>query len=388
MQEKFKNLKLGFVFLISSFLPGVTFAAFPAENLLQDVSSDVSESGLTVRFEFDKPVLKPGKPVFDSKSVRLEVSKASVRPTKRFYYTGDSRVPQIYVSQVNGDSLSLQFVLGEKLPNLRENFQVEDQGKSLVFHIFKREEDVLSEFLARAKSKVDLPEEEEEPIPSLPDENVLTNAPGLLEENHQAFTLDKVAVESPEPLEPAEQNMASTPSIRFEENKDRRSEGPLDLVSVTVKTFSMFALVLALMFLIFYLFKKFVLKNSIFGGNEKFVRVLGTGFLGPKKNIVLVEVAGEILVLGISNDNITLLTHIQDPEKIEKIKANGKEANAGKFWKPPKTDDPEPQIQSSAMRGAFSNYLKQFSSPPTEKEKTVEEVTDMIRKNLGKLKTL
>ena len=77
----------------------------------------------------------------------------------------------------------------------------------------------------------------------------------------------------------------------------------------------MLFLVVAFMLLLFYLFKKFVLKNTPFGGSGKLVQVLGTGFLGPRNNIALVEVAGDVLVLGISNDNITLLNHIEDEEK-------------------------------------------------------------------------
>ena len=73
------------------------------------------------------------------------------------------------------------------------------------------------------------------------------------------------------------------------------------------------------MFLVFFGFKKYVLKNTVFGGGNKLVHVLGTWFLGPKKNIVLVEVAGEVLVLGISQENITLLNSFTSEEKIEEI---------------------------------------------------------------------
>lgn len=360
------------------------------QNFLQNVSSELSEGKLTVRFEFDKPVLNTGIPVFGRTFVRVKVPQAFVRPAKRFYYTGDSRVPQIFVSQLDSGLLRLQFVLGEQLPDLRENFQVEDQGRSLVFHFFKKEEDVLSEFLTRAANRVDPPDVQKETTPPVPEKRTTRSVPNLLEANSTGFILDKVAAESPVPIESSEPKIPSAPTLRFEESKERNPEGPLDPVTITVKTFTMFALVLALMFLIFYLFKKFVLKNTMFGGNEKFVRVLGTGFLGPKKSIVLVEVVGEILVLGMANDNISLLTHIQDKEKIEKIKATGKESNGTKFWSPQKGNDSAPETPSepAKRKSEFANYLKQFSGASSEKEKSVEEVTDLIRKNLGKLKTL
>jgi flagellar biosynthetic protein FliO len=388
MPEKNKKIKWIFFLMILFFLAEAGSANASGQNFLQNVSSKLSEGKLTVRFEFTEPVLNTGKPVFDRTFVRVKVPRAFVRPAKRFYYTGDSRVPQIFVSQLDPGSLQLQFVLGEQLPNLRDNFQVEDQGRSLVFHFFKKEEDILSEFLTRAASRVDPPNVQEETTLPAPDERTAQNVPNLLEENSTGFILEKVAAESSIPINSPEQKIPSTPPLRFEENKERDTGGPMDPVSITVKTFTMFALVLALMFLVFYLFKKFVLKNTIFGGNEKFVRVLGTGFLGPKKNIVLVEVVGEILVLGTSNDNISLLTHIQDKEKIEKIKASGKEMNARKFWNVQKGNGsvPEPLNEPTKQQSEFANYLKQFSGATSEKEKSVEEVSELIRKNLGKLK--
>jgi len=390
MQEKNKRIK-GIFFLMILFFPVKAWSLNSAsQNFLQDVSSELSDGRLTVRFEFSEPVLNTGKPVFDKTFVRVNVPRAVVRPAKRFYYTGDSRIPQIFVSQLDSGSLQLQFVLGERLPGLNENFQVEDLGRSLVFHFFKKEADVLSKFLARAASSVEPPNVQEETTPSAPDKSAASGLPDLLKESDKGFVLDRVSAASQAPVTSSEQKTASPPFLNFERNKKDGSEGPLDPVSVTVKTFSMFALVLALMFLVFYLFKKFVLKNTVYGGNEKFVRVLGTGFLGPKKNIILVEVVGEILVLGTSNDHISLLTHIQDKEKIEKIKAAGKEIGAGKFWNPKKGNDAAPESLHNPAQpaGEFASYLKQFSGTPSEKEKSVEEVTDLIRKKLGKIKTL
>jgi flagellar biosynthetic protein FliO len=388
MQEKGKGIKWVFFLMILFFLPEAGSANSSGQNILQDVSSELSEGKLTVRFEFNEPVLNTGKPVFDRTFVRVNVPGALVRPAKRFYYTGDTRVPQIFVSQLDSGDLQLQFVLGEQLPKLRDNFQVEDRGKTLVFHFFKQEEDILSEFLTRAVNRVDPPSVQEEAVRPAYEESPPRNPPDFLQANNKGFLLDRVAAESSTPIETFKPKIPLTPSLRFEDNKEGEPEGPLDPVSITVKTFSMFALVLALMFLVFYLFKKFVLKNTIFGGNEKFVRVLGTGFIGPKQNIVLVDVVGEILVLGTSNDRISLLTHIQDKEKIEQIKASGKEPGAKKFWNLQKGNAPEPLNEPARPPGEFENYLKQFSGATSEKEKSVEEVTELIRKNLGKLKTL
>jgi flagellar biosynthetic protein FliO len=375
------------LFFLILFSPGAGISAdLSTKNLLRDVSSELSEKDLTVRLEFNKPLLNSGEPVFNNTSVEIDIPLASVGPKKRFFYTGDSRIPQIVASQLNSKTLRVQFVLGEKLPRLEENFQVEGQGSALVVRLLKNEEDVLSDFLARASAQAEYEvddEEAESPVVSAGEALVSNTQTPLVENSGNTFPLEQVADKSL----PSEN--LSAPTLGINENRGLDSGKPLDPVAVTIRTFAMFALVLGLMFLVFYVFKKYVLKNTIFGGNENFVRVLGSGFLGPKKSIVMVEVAGEVLVLGMSNDNISLLMQIQDPEKIEEIKASRSEANGRSFWNSGKGKNEAEQVVDgkSRLEGAFKNYLKQFSGVPSDREKSVDEVTGLIRKNLGKLKT-
>lgn len=48
------------------------------------------------------------------------------------------------------------------------------------------------------------------------------------------------------------------------------------------------------------------------GGKEKMIEVLSTHYLGPKKSISVVKVMGRVLVLGVSNDAINLITQLPD----------------------------------------------------------------------------
>lgn len=47
-----------------------------------------------------------------------------------------------------------------------------------------------------------------------------------------------------------------------------------------------------------------------FGKNAKMIEVVSTHYLGPKKSIAVVRVAGRLLVLGITNDSINLISQI------------------------------------------------------------------------------
>lgn len=53
------------------------------------------------------------------------------------------------------------------------------------------------------------------------------------------------------------------------------------------------------------------------------VRVITTAFMGPKRNIAVVEVAGEVLVLGLTPQSITFLTKIEDSSAKEELKKIG-----------------------------------------------------------------
>jgi flagellar biogenesis protein FliO len=53
------------------------------------------------------------------------------------------------------------------------------------------------------------------------------------------------------------------------------------------------------------------------------IRVLSTQPIAPQKYISLVEIGGEVLALGVSEAQITLLTKIENQEFVEKMTAYG-----------------------------------------------------------------
>jgi flagellar biogenesis protein FliO len=53
------------------------------------------------------------------------------------------------------------------------------------------------------------------------------------------------------------------------------------------------------------------------------IRVVSTFFMGQKKNLTIVEVAGDYLLLGITGSSITYLTKLENPDTIENLKRLG-----------------------------------------------------------------
>ena len=71
----------------------------------------------------------------------------------------------------------------------------------------------------------------------------------------------------------------------------------------------------------FYFFYRFVAQKSglNFPGQEA-IRILSTVSLGANKFIQIVDVAGKIFLLGVTDNNVNLLTEIKDKEEIDRIR--------------------------------------------------------------------
>jgi flagellar biogenesis protein FliO len=52
------------------------------------------------------------------------------------------------------------------------------------------------------------------------------------------------------------------------------------------------------------------------------IRVLSTRYLGPKSNIMLVDVLGQVIVVGVTGSQISMLTTITDEDALERVKSS------------------------------------------------------------------
>jgi flagellar biosynthetic protein FliO len=97
---------------------------------------------------------------------------------------------------------------------------------------------------------------------------------------------------------------------------------PPDFYFAAVKAFSILFIILAAILTAFYLIKRFWPKASGLMGNDSWIKVIAATYIAPKKMVVLVEVAGETLVLGLTGDHITMLTKVANEQMIHHLKAS------------------------------------------------------------------
>ncbi|MDI6687806.1 MAG: flagellar biosynthetic protein FliO [Desulfobacterales bacterium] len=112
------------------------------------------------------------------------------------------------------------------------------------------------------------------------------------------------------------------------------------LIPSFLKIISALAVTVGVMIVAAYLFKKFVKKGEGEINGRELIKILSAKYLGPKSSIMLVNVLGNIMVIGVSSSNISLLTEIVDSESLEQLK----------------------DIQGrKGKRVSFSDYLKRLS---------------------------
>jgi len=103
-----------------------------------------------------------------------------------------------------------------------------------------------------------------------------------------------------------------------------------DLLSTVLKMITALVIVLGGLFIVFYFLRR-ILKRDVGGSGEKLIRVLASSYIGVKKNISLIEVPGSILVIGVTSDNICLLTKIEDEEILNRFKRPEEEKRSTSF---------------------------------------------------------
>jgi flagellar protein FliO/FliZ len=89
-----------------------------------------------------------------------------------------------------------------------------------------------------------------------------------------------------------------------------------EIFSTALRMLTALGIVLGGLLVCVYFIKRF-LKRDVGGSKEQLIKVIASQYIGIKKNICLVEIPGSILVVGVSNDNISLLTKIEDEIALE-----------------------------------------------------------------------
>ncbi len=93
----------------------------------------------------------------------------------------------------------------------------------------------------------------------------------------------------------------------------------MDFFDSLIRMVSSLAIVLGLMLALAYAARRWYGGRGPISVKTPLVEVLGTGYLGPRKSVALVAVAGELLIIGSTADDLVPLGRVSDPETVRRL---------------------------------------------------------------------
>jgi len=102
-------------------------------------------------------------------------------------------------------------------------------------------------------------------------------------------------------------------------------EGGYSFAASLVQMLGSLAVVLGLIYLMTHLSRRWLKGGAGRVGQQGYIRVVETRHMAPKKSLLLVEVAGEYLLLSNCSEGISLIKQIDMLEEIEVVEVQGGE---------------------------------------------------------------
>ena len=143
-------------------------------------------------------------------------------------------------------------------------------------------------------------------------------------------------------------------------------------------------IIIGLLYGVFYLFKKGFFKKGNVGflKNNEGVTILSTTYLGPKKNLLVVKVYDQVLLLGSSEQGVNLITELKDTNTV--IKSGEVSLSGSNFDM--NLDEASKNSKDFKLKENNLDNLKNNNIKPFKNKK--ERFSDQIKTKLRDLKPL
>lgn len=212
---------------------------------------------------------------------------------------------------------------------------------------------------------------------AMPEVTTQVIAPGLAEtssESTQMTTMNRTVAS-----EVTEQKAVLTEKeipLNVEVNKKAT-----DATSNSTRLFLTVFIMMSVMGTTYYMVRKYKLSNNINKSNTK-IKVLSQHYLGPKKSLAIIHVAGESMLIGVTDSNINMIKSLSliddevpadlpqnfsDTLQIKEdamtaTRTNAKTAPAGASARATNVEDLEEEFSFSGIKDTVSKKLKSMRS--------------------------
>jgi flagellar protein FliO/FliZ len=95
---------------------------------------------------------------------------------------------------------------------------------------------------------------------------------------------------------------------------------PVSVASSFISMISALAVILGLLFAAAWFLKRFLPRSAPGLADASAIKIIASRYLGPKSSIMIVDIVGKALVIGVSTNNVSLITELSSAEAREKLK--------------------------------------------------------------------
>jgi len=285
-------------------------------NRLDGVSvySDKGEARVVIRFARNKDH-KP-EPVFFEKSVQFEFDNTYIDPSRRDFSFDDSLAVSATAYQYSSDSVRLRIFLNEDPRSYKDKWGLKVNGDLLIFTIKKTPPPATMDNQSTRKPEVSATMSE--PSDQMVAEPVIKDRQAG---DKSAPVADQKVADNSDisgtPLPP--QSAPKKNGNGFLKYEEPVAPETPSLGKMFVKMIASLCIVVALVLVLAWTGRKYLGKiNALPAGDV--VKVLATGSIGAKQQVSVIDVAGEVLVIGVAGENMTLLASLDDKETINRLR--------------------------------------------------------------------
>ena len=267
--------------------------------------------------------LSSSEAVFKERSVSLVVPQMTLFPERRVFYLGDGQVDRLEARQITPTAVELRFVLSADQAVSPNSLEIARQGDEVVFQFHRQ---AVGPVLSNGKgnpSSLVTPEvaaragPEDTAVQSVLSAESLPR-PVTVSSRDLSGPDSPLLPASAEGQAPADRSAASDPPVAQDRQPLVPASNDARLSRAALRMAASLGVVVGILILAAMGTRKLLNKRGGWKGKERLIRVLSSSYLGPKKSLSLVEVAGERLVLGVSQNKIAMLARLSEqPHDLE-----------------------------------------------------------------------
>lgn len=329
--------------------------AFSAANLaglkkLEGITVAENDGGIEMAFRFAEEYKGEFTPSFFQKSIQIDLPNAYTNPPKREFRAGSGSAINAMAAQVSANKVRTRLFIPGDPRSFSSAWKVKRDGSTVTLSLEKKAPAPVAAVKDSASEKpaaIAKPVAVEATQDSASAKPLEKDALELLRKMEKESSESPVKTGEPAPVvkaEPAPAQEAPKKTFGFLAQPAYAAEAPKtveadkaqgkklityeepkapeapSLTAMGAKMIGALALVVGLVLALAWVAQKYMGKLNTAFGNGGVVKVLSTSSIGVKKQISVVDVAGEIIVLGISGDSITMLTTIDNMESADRLR--------------------------------------------------------------------